>query len=122
MSFNKIWNDINEGFGSFPNAGIVLKGEFTRKYPDITKVFLEELKAAVNWVNENKKAAAELSFDMMRQPVDRVEMFLDNVNFDYVEGNKLLEKVKAYFDILTEQGIVNADIDDEFMKIFKISE
>ena len=122
ISYNEIWNDINKGFGSFPNAGIVLKGEFTRKYPDITKVFLEELKAAVNWVNENKKAAAELSFDMMRQPVDRVEMFLDNVNFDYVEGNKLLKKVKTYFDILTEQGIVNANIDDEFMKIFKISE
>ena len=27
LSFNKIWNDVNPNFGSFPNAGLVLKGE-----------------------------------------------------------------------------------------------
>ena len=88
LSFNKIWNDINEGFGSFPNAGLVLKGEFARKYPEQTKVFLEELKLAIQWVNENRKASAELSFDMMRQPVNRIELFLDRVNFEYVDAKK----------------------------------
>jgi len=120
ISYNKIWNEINNGFGSFPNAGIVLKGEFVRNNPEITKVLLEELKKAVNWVNENKRASAELSFDMMRQPVDRVEMFLNNVNFDYVEGDLLVEKVKAYFDILIKQGIVETEIDDKFLSIFKL--
>ncbi len=120
ISYNKIWNEINKDFGSFPNAGVVLKGEFTRKYPEITKVFLEELKAAVNWVNENKRASAELSFDMMRQPVDRVETFLNNVNFEYVEGDLLVEKVKKYFDILIKQGIVESEITDDFLNIFRI--
>ncbi len=122
ISYNKIWNEINKGFGSFPNAGIVLKGEFARNNPEITKVLLEELKKAVNWVNENKRASAELSFDMMRQPIDRVEMFLDNVNFDYVEGDLLVEKVKAYFDILIKQGIVETEIDDKFLSIFKLNQ
>ena len=120
ISYNEIWNDINENFGSFPNAGLVLKGEFARKYPELTQVFLEELKDAINWVNENKHESAKLSFDLMRQPVDSIELFLNRVKFEYVDGDELIEKVKAYFDILVEQGIVDAKIDDNFFDIFRM--
>ena len=120
LSFNKIWNETNPGFGSFPNAGLVLKGEFARKHPELTKVFLEELKSAINWVNENQKASAKLSFDMMRQPVDRIELFLDRVNFEYVEGKPLTDKVKQYFEILNQHNIVDMKIDDEFLDVFKV--
>ncbi len=121
ISFNKLWNDINKGFGSFPNAGLVLKGEFARKHPELTQVLLEELKSTINWVNENRKASAELSFDMMRQPVDRIELFLDRVNFEWVEGKPLIEKVKQYFDILNKHNIVNMKIDDDFLDIFRMN-
>ena len=120
VSFNEIWNKFNKGFGSFPNAGLVLKGEFVRNNPEITKVLLEELKLAINWVNENRTESANLSYDMMRQPVDRVKLFLDRVNFNYVSGEELLEKVKSYFDILSEQGIVETEIDEDFMNIFRL--
>ena len=118
ISFNKIWNEINPGFGSFPNAGLVVKGEFAKNHPEETKVFLEELKLAIQWVNDNRKASAELSFDMMRQPVNRVELFLDRVNFEYVDGEKLQYKVKQYFDILNKHDIVDMKINDEFLDIF----
>ncbi len=120
ISYNEIWNKFNKGFGSFPNAGIVLKGEFVRNNPEITKVLLNELKSAINWVNSNRAESAKLSFDMMRQPVDRVELFLDRVNFTYVDGDELVNKVKSYFDILTEQGIVETEIDEEFLDIFRM--
>jgi NitT/TauT family transport system substrate-binding protein len=120
ISFNKIWNEINPGFGSFPNAGLVVKGEFMRQYPEQSRIFLEELKSAIDWVNAHRTEAAKLSFDMMRQPVDRIRLFLKRVNFDYVSGDKLIEKVKQYFDILNEQEIVDIKIDDEFINIFKI--
>jgi NitT/TauT family transport system substrate-binding protein len=122
IPFNTIWNDVNEGFGSFPNAGLVLKGEFARKHPEECRVFLEELKSAIEWVNGNRKAAAELSFDMMRQPVDRVELFLNRVKFEYVEGEKLAYKVKQYFDILNKNGVVNMKIDDDFLSIFRMKD
>ncbi len=120
LPFNTIWNSVNEGFGSFPNAGLVFKGEFARKHPRECKVFLEELESAIQWVNDNRKAAAELSFDMMRQPVDRVELFLDRVKFEYVEGEKLEYKVKQYFDILNRNGVVNMDVDAKFLSIFRM--
>ncbi len=118
ISFNEIWNEINKGFGSFPNAGVVLKGDFVRKNPELTKIFLDELKKAIDWVNTNRIEAANLAFDMMRQPVDRIELFLNRVNFEYVDGKKLVDKVKAYFDILTKEGIVETKIDDKFYDVF----
>ena len=121
LSFNKIWNEVNPGFGSFPNAGLVLKGEFARKHPELTKVFLEELKKAIEWVNTHQKESAKLSFDMMRQPVDRIELFLDRVNFEYVEGEKLVYKVKQYFDILNKNEVVDLNINDEFLEMFKMN-
>ncbi len=120
LSYNKIWNEYNPGFGSFPNAGVVLKGEFVRNHPEITDVFLDELKKAIDWVNENRDEAANLSFDMMRQPPDRVRLFLDRVNFNYVSGEELVNKVKAYFDILTAEGIVETKVDDDFLNVFRM--
>ena len=120
LSYNEIWNEVNPGFGSFPNAGLVLKGEFVRKNPELTKIFLEELKSAIDWVNKNRKTAANLSFDIMRQPVDRIELFLDRVNFEYIEGEPLIEKVKKYFDILNQQEIVTMKVDKEFLDVFRM--
>jgi len=120
ISYNKIWNEINDGFGSFPNAGILFKGEFVRNHPEIAKVVLEELKDAIKWVNDNKTDAANLSFDMMRQPPESVELFLNRVNFTYVEGDELVEKVKNYFQILVDQGILETEIDQKLLDMFKL--
>ena len=120
LSYNEIWNKINSGFGSFPNAGIVFKGEFVRKSPELANTFLEELKKAIDWVNNNKKEAAKLSFDIMRQPTDRIELFLDRVNFNYVSGDELIRKVEDYFDVLTKENVVEDKIDKEFIDIFRM--
>ena len=55
---------------------------------------------------------------MMRQPVDRIELFLDRVNFEYVDGEKLTEKVQQYFDILNQHDVVDMEVDKEFLDIF----
>ena len=118
--YNKIWETFNPGFGSFPNAGIVFKGEFVRKNTEIVKIFLKEVENSINWVNNNKEEAAMLSFDMMRQPVDRVEKFLNRVNFTYMEGEPLVKKLKNYFDVLLKQDIVQGKINEGFYNIFKL--
>jgi len=120
LSYNEIWNEVNPGFGSFPNAGIVFKGEFVRKNPELAKVFLDELKSAIDWVNENKPEAADLSFDMMRQPADRVELFLNRVNFKYVSGDNLVEKVRDYMRVLEQQNIIESKLEESYYEIFKM--
>ncbi len=121
VSYNELWNKANEGFGKFPNAGIVFKGEFVRQHPEAAKMFIDELKKAIVWVRENKKEAAKLSFDIMRQPIDRVELFLEIVNFDYMEGEELIEKVKSYFEVLNKNGIADVKINDELLDMFRLN-
>ncbi len=118
LSYNEIWNEVNPGFGSFPNAGIVFKGEFVRKNPELAKLFLDELKSAIDWVNKNKPEAANLSFDMMRQPADRVELFLNRVTFDYVIGDTLIKKVKDYMKVLEQQNIIESKLEESYYEIF----
>ena len=120
LSYNEMWNQVNPGFGSFPNAGVMLKGELVRKNPELTEIFLDELKKAIEWVNEHKQESARMSFDMMRQPPDRIELFLNRVNFDYVSGEKLVNKVKDYFKVLVREKIVEDDIDEAFYDTFLI--
>ena len=120
LSYNEIWNEVNPGFGSFPNAGIVFKGDFVRKNPELAKVFLDELKIAIDWVNENKPEAANLSFDMMRQPADRVELFLNRVTFNYVSGDTLVKKVKDYMKVLEQQNIIESKLEESYYEIFKM--
>ena len=119
ISYNELWNKINPGFGSFPNAGIVFKGETYRNNPELSALFLEELKNAIDWVNNHQQKAAQLSFDMMRQPTDRIELFLNRVNFKYVSGEELMKKVKSYFDILVNEGMIETEISESFYDIFR---
>ena len=119
ISYNELWNKINPGFGSFPNAGIVFKGTTFRNNPELSALFLVELKNAIDWVNNHQKKAAQLSYDMMRQPTDRIELFLNRVNFKYVSGEELMKKVKSYFDILIKEGMIETEISESFYDIFR---
>jgi NitT/TauT family transport system substrate-binding protein len=120
ISYGKIWNDVNKGFGLFPNAGVVIKGELVRKYPDIVKIFAEELKEAIEWVNNHKQAASDLAFDMMRAKSDDVRLFLDRVTYQYVDGDQLVSKVKEFYEILNEKNILQVDVTEELLNMFKI--
>ncbi len=119
LSYGKIFNEITEGFGLFPNAGVVIKGEFARNHPEIVKILDEEVKKAIEWVNENRKEAAKLSFDMMRQDIESVELFLDRVTFKYMAGEELVKKVKTFYQLLIDNGIVKTEIDEELLSMFR---
>ncbi|GAB6190053.1 hypothetical protein JCM30566_17960 [Marinitoga arctica] len=120
LQYGEIWNEINEGFGLLPNAGVVFNGKLVRENKEIVDVVLEELKEAIDWVNNNKKEAAKLSFDMMRAPIKNVEKFLERATFKYVSGKELEEKVYKFYDILIKNDIINATLDDKLMDIFKL--
>ncbi len=121
ISFADIWRKIDTKMESFPNAGVLFKGELVREKPELVKLFLEELKEAVEWVKKNKKEAAKLSFDIMRQPIPNIELFLDRVGFRYEEGDKLVDFLKNYFDNLVKADAIDKNfIDDKFFEIFKL--
>ena len=93
---------------------------FQPSYLDSLSTVKHMLKDAIKWVNENKTDSANLSFDMMRQPPENVELFLNRVNFTYVDGDELVEKVKNYFQILIDQGILETEVDQKLLDMFKL--
>ncbi len=118
LSYRDIWNKVNPGYGSFPNAGLVFKGEFVRNHPDIASLFMDELNKAISWVNDNRDEAAKLSFDMMRHSQADVRLFLDRVNFNLVSGSELQKQVTRYLGLLRDEGIVKMDLPENFHEIF----
>ncbi len=119
ISFNRIWNELNPGFGSFPNAGVMIKESFMKEHPEESRLFLDELKKAVEWINTHRREAAALSSGPMSQPKERLELFLERVNFEYVEGEAMRQKIRKYFDILIRHDILQATLDETFWKMFE---
>ncbi|MGD9939155.1 MAG: ferredoxin [Clostridia bacterium] len=120
ISYNDLWNSLHPGFGSYPNAGVVFKGEFARQHPELVRVFLEELRLAVDWVNAHRAEAAALCWDIMGQDVQSVDLFLQRVHFEYADGKRLTDVVRSYFDVLNANGITNLPVTDSMLDTFRL--
>lgn len=119
INYGTLFNIANPGFGQFPNAGVIVKESLYIKYPEAMKVFEEELESAISWVNEHPREAAELSFDMMRSTVDNVEAFINRVQFKYQSGDALVSKMKAFYSVLSENGILPFSVDQQLIEMFR---
>jgi NitT/TauT family transport system substrate-binding protein len=118
ISYGDLWNELNPGFGSFPNAGVIVKESLYQTHPEVMAIFTEELEAAIDWVNAHHVEAAKLSFDMMHSSVDSVAHFLDRVTFKMVKGEPLKEKIRDFYRILKDQGILNVEVTEELVDLF----
>ena len=120
LSFHDLWNKVNPGYGSFPNAGVLLKGEFIRKHPEIAKLVMQELEDAIEWVNAHRDDAARLSFDMMRNKQSDVRLFLDRVHFRAISGPELQDQALRYLQFLRDEEIITIDLPEDFGKMFEL--
>ncbi len=120
LSYQDLWNDVHPGYGSFPNAGLLFKGAFVREHPDVARLVMRELASAIDWVNENRDAAARLSFDMMRHREGDVRRFLDRVHFRTVTGPELQRQAVRYLRILREEGIITTALPEDLHRVFEL--
>ena len=106
LAYSELWKKVQPDFNELPNAGVVFKGEFLRKQPEVAQIFIEELKAAIQWVNEHPRQAAELSFDIMGQTPQAVERFLKRVHFRHKPAGEVKDKILGYVKVLHEEGVL----------------
>ncbi len=119
ISYSRLFNQANPGFGKFPNAGVIVKEELYEKYPEVMAVFTEELQAAISWVKEHPHEAAALSYDMMRTAPDPVERFINRVHFEYQSGEPLVAKMRDFYTILHDHGILPVEVDEPLLHLFR---
>ncbi len=120
LSYNELWNEVNPGYGSFPNAGLLFKGEFIREHPELAKLVMHELEEAIDWVNANRDEAARLAFDLMRAKQSDVRLFLDRVHFRALTGPELRTEALRYLQVLRDEQIINADLPEDFGQMFEL--
>ena len=102
ISYSQLWKEDGNKIGNIPNAGLIFKGEFLREHPDVAEVFVEELEIATKWVVENKKAAAEMAFDIMKHKPEEVELFLNRAHFEHVKSDSILDEIVHYLQVLND--------------------
>ncbi|MEA1910056.1 MAG: DUF2249 domain-containing protein [Spirochaetota bacterium] len=100
ISYADIWNEIHPGSGMLPNAGLIFKGEFAREHPDAVKLLMEELKIAVDYINENPKDTANQSYDLMGGSVEGLELFLERVTYKHEASENVIEPIMEYLRVL----------------------
>ena len=115
LTYSELWKQIQPEFDRLPNAGVVFKGEFLRKYPEIARLFLEELEEAIRWVNANPRKAAQLSYDIMGQHPEAVQLFLKRVKFSHEPAIQVKDKIQQYVRVLHEEGVIKLKAGAEAM-------
>ena len=112
LSYRKLWNQIDEKNTRLPNAGLIFKNDFLKNHPDIADLFISELRKAIDWVNNNKKEAAMMSYDILRQSPKAVELFLNRAKFEHVPTKDIMDELARYIKIVDKK----AAFDEEKMK------
>ncbi len=104
IRYADLWEKLFPGKGNLPNAGILFKGEVLREYPEVSKVFLEEAKEAIDWVVKNPSQAARLSYEIMGIVPEEAELFLNRVTFRYAASENVLGHITHYIEVLNRSG------------------
>lgn len=114
LSFGDVWKALHPQSRGLPNAGLVFKGQFLREHPEEALLIEEELRDAVAWVNGNRSAAAELSWDIMGRSREEIELFLERVVLQHAPAEALHEDLGHYLRVLTEEGgmTLKGSVDD----------
>lgn len=108
IAYKDLWQQIHPEAGKLPNAGLVFKGEFADKHPEIVDLFMQEIKKAIEEINENPKEAAAESYDIMGESPEAVERFLKRVTFDFKSGPENAVEIIHYLKVLAEEGSFKA--------------
>ena len=120
IEYGEAWSKHHPELKELPNAGLLFKGEFVEKHPEIAALFMDELEFATNWVNGNIKEAAEMSAEKMGVSVEEAEFFIKRATLKYVKSTDVEPKLKAYLQLLKDEKILENQDVERTMGMFKI--
>jgi len=104
ISYTDIWKKINNKETQLPNAGLIFKREFLKNHPDVAELFIRVMKEAIDWVNDNKKEAADMAFDIMGQSPEAVEYFLNRAHFEHILTSEILDQLFDYIKVVDKKA------------------
>ncbi len=102
FSYSELWQSIKPGSHGLPNAGLVFKGEFLRNYPQEAKLFMQEMEAAINWIETHKDEAAKLSAPVMEHSEAEIRLFLERVHYENYLAMDVKDEISDYLGVVDD--------------------
>lgn len=118
IDYGELWQSIHPGSGKLPNAGLLFKGEFVRKHPDLAALFMEELKKAIRWVTENPREAADLSAAEMHTPAAEIAFFLSRATLVYRRSADVFSELQTYLQVLKSEDVIKIKDTQSLKELF----
>jgi len=104
IAFRDVWEKLFPGRGNLPNAGLLFKGDFMRKHPEIANAVEEEVENAVEVVLADPAGSAEEIYALMGMEPEEAGLFLSRVHLEYRRSSEVLEDVLHYLRIVLGGG------------------
>ncbi len=103
LSLTDEWNKLDNG-SMFITAGLIVRTEFAKQYPQQLAQFLEEYAASTKWINENVEEGAALveKYGIVKAAVAKKAIPLCNVT--YIDGAEMKTALEGYLNSLFEQN------------------
>lgn len=119
IDFGALWSELHPGSGNLPNAGLLFSGSFVKKYPQQANLFMEELKLATEWVQENPDRAGEHSAKAMGVSADEVSFFLNRAALEYKKSSDVQNELQLYLEVLKEEDVLKTENIRRIFGLFK---
>ena len=105
LDLNELWSGLENG-STLITGCVVARKDFIDQNPDAVKLFMEQYKASVDYVNANTDDAASLieHFDILKASV--AKMALPYCNIVFISGADMKTRLSGYLSVLCDQ---NAD-------------
>ena len=99
LDLTEEWNKVSDE--ELVQGCIVVRKDFSDKYPGSVDAFLKEYKESIEFTNENPQEAAEYIVKYkIANDVALAEQAIPNCNITYIDGNDMEEKMQNFLDEL----------------------
>ncbi len=106
LSYGELWKKFHPNSIGLPNAGVLVKGSFLKKHPEIVDLFVKELVSSAEWVKKNSKEAALMTAEFMKHSPEEVELFIKNADIRHVPVEEAYEDLLRYYQVLIDSGVL----------------
>lgn len=101
LDLQKEWMKITGSDKSYPQACLVVRGDFAKENPDYTSLFIETYSESIKWVNQNKEEAGKY-YEELELGLDAktIAASIERSNLEFVDSEDAKEDMEKYLKVL----------------------
>lgn len=99
IDLQDVWTEVT-GRGRVPQAGTLVQARLVDERPDLVAALKNNIKASVDWMVNDKDAAAKLGAREFNLPAPMVRKALDNVHMERVSAVDAREELEYFYEAL----------------------